>query len=422
MRVVLLTSSTGGGHNMRARAFQEWVQTMPSLEASAQLHRPLEKSHELYAFGVWLYNWIQRTAPFLHHIYFNFLEVVAIVRADKPLGAQKYRKILEDLQPDILLSVHDSLNHAFFKYAREVLGEDRVKCVTYCGELSGGYGFSRHWVNPSADLFIGAVPETCEAAVRWGMAPEKTQVGGFLLRRFFYDERSDEDGRAAFIREQLQLDPNEFILLLSASSRGAHNHVRFLEALKQRHIDVQVVLLCGKSQIAEREISAWAKANPRVRVRLLPHNTNVGKLMRSVSAIVARPGTGTTSEAIVSGCPLLLNCLGGVMPQERITVKFCREHGLAELIRSPEELARIVAQWREQPELPAAIRQAMKVACPPLHPRDIVRTIAALHVRAGSIAAAPIPVLEAARAVQPAMLPVPEKTLPQPVSVAGSVS
>ena len=157
-------------------------------------------------------------------------------------------------------------------------------------------------------------------------------------------------------------------------------------------------------------------------MRLLPHNTNVGKLMRSVSAIVARPGTGTTSEAIVSGCPLLLNCLGGVMPQERITVKFCREHGLAELIRSPEELARIVAQWREQPELPAAIRQAMKVACPPLHPRDIVRTIAALHVRADSIAAAPIPVLEAARAVQPAMLPVPEKTLPQPVSVAGSVS
>ena len=118
---------------MRARAFQEWAQTMPSLDTSAQLHRPLEKSHELYAFGVWLYNWIQRTAPFLHHAYFNFLEVVAIVRTSKPLGAHKYRKILEELQPDVLLSVHDSLNHAFFDYAREVLGEDRVKCVTYCG-------------------------------------------------------------------------------------------------------------------------------------------------------------------------------------------------------------------------------------------------------------------------------------------------
>jgi len=421
MRALILTSSTGGGHNMRARAFQEWAQTEPELGRPAQLHRPLEKSHEIYAFGVWLYNWIQRTAPFLHHAYFNFLEVVAVVRTNRPLGAKKYRKILEELQPDVLISVHDSLNHTFFKYAREVLGEDRVKCVTYCGELSGGYGFSRHWVNPSADLFIGAVPETCEAAVRWGMPPEKTQVGGFLLRRCFYDDPTDEAGRAAFVREQLQLDPREFILLLSASSRGVHNHVRFLKALKRRGVDVQVVLLCGKSPVAEREVSAWAKANPAARVRLLPHNTNIGNLMRSVSAIVARPGTGTTSEAIVSGCPLLLNCLGGVMPQERITVKFCREHRVAQLIRSPDELAEVVARWRERPELPETIRQAMKQACPPMHPRDILRTIAAIHVRADSIAAGPIPVIEAARAAQPAVLPRPEKNLPEPVPVAGSV-
>ena len=50
---------------------------------------------------------------------------------------------------------------------------------------------------------------------------------------------------AAFVRAQLQLDPDEFILLLSASSRGAHNHVRFLEALQRHRVDVQVVLLCA---------------------------------------------------------------------------------------------------------------------------------------------------------------------------------
>jgi len=399
---------------MRARAFQEWAQADPSLNITAQLHRPLEKSHPIYAFGVWLYNWIQRTAPFLHHVYFNFLEIVPVVRTSKPLGAAKYRKVLEEMRPDVLISVHDSLNHGFFEYARVVLGEQSVKCVTYCGELSGGYGFSRHWVNPSADLFIGAVPETCEAAVRWGMPRERTRVGGFLLRRFFYDEPAGDDGRARFIRDQLQLDPDEFILLLSASSRGAHNHVRFLDALQRRQVNVPVVLLCGKSPVTEREVSAWAKANPQARVRLLPHNTNVGQLMRSVSAIVARPGTGTTSEAIVSGCPLLLNCLGGIMPQERITVKFCRDHGVAQLVRSPDELAGIVAEWKKRPELPAAIHRSMKKACPPPHPSDIVRTIAALDVKDDSIDTGRIPVIEAARAVRSAALIVPERTHPQP--------
>ncbi len=407
---------------MRARAFQEWAQAESSLDLSVQLHRPLENSHPIYAFGVWLYNRIQRTAPFLHHAYFNFLEVVPIVRTRKPMGAAKYRKVLEALQPDVLISVHDSLNHAFFEHAREVLGHNRVKCITYCGELSGGYGFSRHWVNPSADLFIGAVPETCQAAVRWGMAPERTQVGGFLLRRFFYDPPEDGGGRAAFIREKLRLDPDEFILLLSASSRGAHNHVRFLEALRRRGVDAQMVLLCGKSPIAESEVSEWAKANPSARVRLLPHNTNVGQLMRSVSAIVARPGTGTTSEAIVSRCPLLLNSLGGIMPQERITVKFCRDHGVAQLVRSPEELAGIVTEWRKRPELPAAIRRAMQGVCPPFHPSDIVRMIAGRDVRADSISEARIPVLEAARAAHPVAPAAPGISLPQPRPVADSVS
>ena len=420
MRVLIFTSSTGGGHNMRARAFQEWAQAEPGRNLSVQLHRPLEHSHELYAFGVWLYNWIQRTAPFLHHIYFNFLEVAPIIHTRKPLGSHRIREVLEQTRPDVLISVHDSLNHGFFEYARVVLGRDRVRCVTYCGELSGGYGFSRHWVNPAADLFIGAVPETCDAAVRGGMAPEKSHVGGFLLRRFFYDPAPDEAARAAFYRDVLQFDPDEFTLLLGASSRGAHNHVRFLEALKQQRIDAQVVLLCGKSQVAEREVSKWAMANPQARVRLLPHNTNVGLLMRSVSAIVARPGTGTTSEAITSGCPLLLNCLGGIMPQERITVKFCRKHGVAQLVRSPDELTATVAKWRKQPELTATIRQAMKNACPPSHPHDIVRMIAALGVRADSIAAGPIPIVAAARAARPVARPAPGRTLPLPAPVAGA--
>jgi len=404
---------------MRARAFQDWAQLEPQTVVSTQIHRPLEHSHWLYAFGVWLYNWIQRTAPILHQVYYNFLEIVPVVRTSKPLGAPKFHDVLLRTRPDVLLSVHDSLNHGFFEYAKVVLGE-QVCCVTYCGELYGGYGFSRHWVNPAADLFIGAVPEASAAAVRWGMAPEKTVTGGFLLRRQFYGPAPDEAARRAYVRDQLQFDPDEFILLLSASSRGAHNHVRFLEALQRHHPGLAVVLLCGKSPQSREEVEAWARSNPQARVRILAHNTNVAHVMRCVSAIVARPGTGTISEAILSGCPLLLNCLGGVMPQEYITVKYCRQHGLAEEVRNPDYLVRLVGQWKRHPELPAAIRQAMKEACPPSHPREIVRTIAALALKAQSGAATALPIIEAARIAPPAAPGAPGKIRPPQPAAADS--
>jgi hypothetical protein len=122
----------------------------------------------------------------------------------------------------------------------------------------------------------------------------------------------------------------------------------------------------------------------------------------------------------MSACPLLLNCLGGIMPQERITVKFCRNHGAAQLVRSPLELAGIVAEWKKRPELPASIRQAMKSARPPSHPSDILRTIAALGVKADSTAAERIPAIEAVRTATTAAPAVPGRNRPQPEPVVDS--
>ncbi|MFA7007012.1 MAG: UDP-N-acetylglucosamine--LPS N-acetylglucosamine transferase, partial [Verrucomicrobiia bacterium] len=292
MRILILTSSTGGCHDMRARAFAEWAQAEPQLGIAVESHHPLEDSHWLYAFGVGLYNRIQRTAPLLHHAYFNFLEAASVIRTPTPLGADRFRAVLERVRPDVVLSVHDSLNHTFFDFARAVLGRNHVRCVTYCDELHGGYGFSRHWVNPAVDLFIGVAPETCAAAIRWGMAPEKTFVGGFMTRRFFCNPVEPEPR-----------EPQEFVLLLMASGHGAQNHIGFLESLKRQRMEARVVALCGASAEAARAVAAWATANPSLSVRVLPHNTNIGQLMRSVSAVVARPGAGVCSEAIVSRCP-----------------------------------------------------------------------------------------------------------------------
>jgi processive 1,2-diacylglycerol beta-glucosyltransferase len=370
MRVLILTSSTGGGHDMRAQALAAWARAMPELKMEARLDWPLESSHPVYRFGVDLYNWIQRRAPLLHHIYFNFLELFPPCRsAHILLGAEKFQATLEEFRPDILLSMHGSLNHGYFEAARAFLGRERVRCVTYCGELSGGYGFSRNWVNPDADLFIGPVAETCEAAIAHGMPKEKTRVLGFLLRPEFYGKpREGERPR----------EPGQFVLLLSASSRGANNHIAFLEALKRHRVDLEVKVLCGKSTATQEQVADWSRRNETPRGRIVPSDTNIAALLQSVSAVVSRPGVGMTSEAIMTGCPLLLNCLGGTMPQEKLTVKFCRKHQLALTLHSPDDLARIVSAWKTDASEAETIRKNMKVARPKSHPREIVASVAAL--------------------------------------------
>ena len=79
---------------------------------------------------------------------------------------------VRDFSPDLILSVHAHLNHGYFRLIRDSLHEKKGKFIIFCGELDDGHGFSRHWVNPDADLFAGPFDETCRAAVRRGM-PER---------------------------------------------------------------------------------------------------------------------------------------------------------------------------------------------------------------------------------------------------------
>jgi processive 1,2-diacylglycerol beta-glucosyltransferase len=375
MRILLLTAATGGGHDMRANAFLRWVERLTDWEAT--IRRPLEQSHGLYRFGVGTYNWIQRTAPRLHHGYFGLLELAALHRNPKRiLGTQQYLSTIESVRPDVIVSTHAHLNHGFFDLARGALGRSKVRCITYCGELGDGYGFSRHWVNPEADLFVGAVEETVGAAIAMGMPAGKAWQGGFMLFPEFYDNDYEKGWRGRFVREQFGLDADEFILLLATGVVGANNHLAILKCLERRAKRVQVVALCGNDDRTFASLESWGRQASAVRLKALRYRRDMSLVLRSVSTVVSRPGTGTTSEAIMSGCPLIMNGIGGFMPQETVTVRYGARHGIARTIRRAGEVGEILDAWEQSPHELDALKKNLRNRQPARHPRDILERAA----------------------------------------------
>ena len=386
LRVLVLTSSTGGGHDARARALRTWAMrdtATPPWEI--ELHQALEATHVIYRFGVGIYNTIQRYWPRLHHIYYNILEVGSFCSGPGEggvMGREIYIKKVREARPDLVVSTHDHLNHGFFSAARAALPAAPPKCATYCTELHGGYGFSHHWVNPKADLFIGAVPEVCEEAHRLGLPRDRIFLGGFLLHPAFWAPR-DPLSEEKFLREEVGLEPGRFTLMLSTGANSAQNHVALLDALVAGGplpAPAQVIALCGKNNRVLGEIKEWARRHPELPVRPLPSLPHLAQVMRVTSAVVARPGTGTTTEAILSGTPILFNTLGGIMPQEIITVKFCREHGFGKELRCPADFASTVRAWLANPAAHAAERARVLAARPDCTPADIIHRLRELAV------------------------------------------
>ncbi len=373
MRILVLTSSTGGGHDTRARAFEAWVKlTKPHW--TVRVHQAIEETHGLYRFGVGLYNFIQKTWPPLHHIYYNFLELVSVLgNQNSLLGQSRFAAVLEDFQPNIVLSVHDATNHGFFQLAKKVLGENKVCCITYCTEMHAGYGMSRHWVNPSADLFIASLPETVEAAIEMGMPPSRIRLGGFLLHPTFYDTPSPAEVEQ-FWKENLQLNPDIFTLLLATGANGANHHRRILNTLKAFEFPIQIVVLCGKSTKTKQIVLELARKyeSTHLSIRALPTTNKMAILMQGASTILLRPGAGTTNEAIQMNCPLIINKLTGLMPQEMINERFARKHRISSSISRAKDLPRLLRTWIMHPEELIAVSQRIDAIKPKQHPCDIL--------------------------------------------------
>jgi len=138
----------------------------------------------------------------------------------------------------------------------------------------------------------------------------------------------------------------------------------------------QVIAVCGRTPRVRQEVAEWSAAHAGLPVRPIGYTDRMPELLRCVSAVVARPGTGTTSEAILSGCPVIFNGLGGVMPQEMITVKFAAAHGFARVLRRPRDLPALLEPLLRDENNLAALRQKISAARPPGTPRGILALVA----------------------------------------------
>ncbi|MES2695814.1 MAG: glycosyltransferase [Verrucomicrobiota bacterium] len=348
LRILVLTSSTGGGHDARAEAFAEWCFQLYRHDIDVRIEQMLEKSSLVNRSGVNLYNRIQRAAPWLHKIFYAVVELLSYInRSSVKFGRAYYLQVLREYKPHLVFSVHDCLNRGYFQLARATLGPARVRCSTYCGEFSGGWGYSRNWIEPTVDLYLSRTPTARDYAEKCGIPREKSRVRGSLMRPRSHLEVLDSDGRREF-RIKLGLDPDRFTVFLATGGNGANNHTALLPALLRHASRVQAIVICGRNKETYNELIHWRSLHPEFACYIEGYSATVHLLMQASDAIVTRGGTTTCAKALHFRCPIIFNAFGGIMPQEELTWKFFRNGG-SEKIEAAGDFARIIDRWMTDP-------------------------------------------------------------------------
>jgi processive 1,2-diacylglycerol beta-glucosyltransferase len=357
IRILVLTSSTGGGHDARAQAFAEWCFQLYRHKVDVRIEQMLEKSSFVNRSGVNFYNWIQKRMPILHTGFYTVVEALSFLnRRTVTLGRGYYQRVLEEYKPHLVFSVHDCLNRGYFQLARKVLGQ-KVRCATYCGEFSGGWGYSINWIEPTVDLYISRTATARDYAVKKGIPPERTRVRGHLMRPRAHVELIANEERATYRVKQLGLKPDLFTVFLATGGNGANNHFALLPSLVRHADKCQAVIICGRDKETYNELIHWRANHPELNCYVEGYSEIVHLLMQASDAIVTRGGTTTCAKALNFCCPIIFNAFGGIMPQEKLTWKFFHNGAASDKIENGGDFARIIDTWMSHPDEYATYRE-----------------------------------------------------------------
>lgn len=350
-RVLILTSSTGGGHDARARFLNKWFEHLYPNEVEVRIEQILEGHSQVGNFGVNFHNKLQvwgLTSPFIYLPYWYFLEIFGgLFKFRILLGKRYYEKVIKEFKPHLIISVHDFTNKGYFETARRLLN-NKVRCATVCSELTGGFGYSWNWINPSVDLFISTTQASHNYALKHKIKSSKALIHGTYLSPEEYKEVLTEEQIKKFRAQELHLHPEKFTLLLATGANGANHHIRLLNALRGHFRDINIIAICGKNKEAHKNIINWKLDNEEAPLKVFSFTHELSRLIQCSDAVVAQGGANTSLMTLYHKKPIIFNLITGLMPQEKATVRFFKERRACGSFSDPEKLSEIVEIWKEK--------------------------------------------------------------------------
>ena len=323
-KVLIMSASTGGGHNRAARAIKEELEQklidgipiqceiidsfkLVNNTMDKIISRGYEKS-ALYtpkAYGS-VYRFSETNLASKNEFKGNLLT---------SFMAQKFKKLLKDSKPDVIIGTHP-----FPMIALSTLKKHKD---TYGGSTNLGDTFNKNhynidvppmisvltdytthstWIQNELDYYIVGHEYVRELLVLEGVESDKVKTFGIPVENSFLSNRDRET-----VLTELGLSPDKFTVLLMGGSFGAGNIKETLVELLNIDRDFQILVITGKNENLKEKIDKKLASYVNDKnVRVLGYTTKMNDILASIDVLVTKPGGLTTTEALLKDVPMIV--------------------------------------------------------------------------------------------------------------------
>jgi 1,2-diacylglycerol 3-beta-galactosyltransferase len=203
------------------------------------------------------------------------------------------------------------------------------------------------WIERESEYIIAGTERARAQALALGHPADRVFLAsGMVLKPKFYDEQqltlTAEDRVAECLRLGLEPDCKTGIVLFGG--HGSSVMVDIVQRIDQSGADVQLILICGHNQRLETELKALVTRKPKL---VLGFTQNVEHYMALSDFFIGKPGPGSISEALQFHLPVIVECNGKTLPQERYNAQWVAEMGFGIVVPTFREIAPAVQRLIE---------------------------------------------------------------------------
>lgn len=320
IRILILSCSTGGGHNAAGRAICEEMEargvecdfTDALSLAGANLSAKVSKAYVrittrapevfrlLYQAGgvVSRKNRLKRKSP----IYFV-----------NKLYAEKMRAYIQANGYDMVV-----MPHLFPAETLTVLKQEMYVSIKTVA-VATDYTCIPFWEETAPDYFVIPHPDLVEEFASRGIPREKLVPLGIPIGRAFRQTRSREEARL-----RLGLRAEGTIYLFMTGSMGFGRLDQWVRAVLCRDPEGEVLVLCGSNEAMRRKLQEKFAGCP---AQFLSYTQDVADYMAACDVLLTKPGGLTTTEAAAMGVPLVHT--SPIPGCETMNADFFARHGMS---------------------------------------------------------------------------------------------
>jgi processive 1,2-diacylglycerol beta-glucosyltransferase len=345
-KVLILTTSTGQGHNQAAASVEESFKAsnyeVKKIDILAKNTRYL---NDIIVIG---YEFLASNFPKTYGVFYNLTNTRLINKLLKPFFFFARRKavtLINEFNPDVIVATHSINISIISPLKKHGLKIPFILIVT---------DFKAHYlyVDSYVDTYITGSKYTKQSLIDRNVDPDKIYPLGIPINSKFYTEVTSVNDLK---------DDGYFNLLLMSGSLGLNTIFLVLKELLKNQNKLRITVVCGKNHDLKDTLTNYCNNNTfeNKKLHILGFTKDISYLMDYCDVIISKPGGLTVTESIVKNIPLVIPF--AIPGQENENIDFLVSEGYCihaknlkdingvvnHLIKNPDELFKMRAKLKE---------------------------------------------------------------------------